>query len=181
MIKDLLENKSSKEKANIKATELAKLDFVGEYTDAKYGIKIEIQSLDKIEGGIEIFARAWKGDKQLGFGADGTVDIERFRIFNPPILVHDPNGDIVRNFTDKDGNVKQLKLREDAKQAILDTLAHTIKVIGKTDTNIKAGSIGNTTSTFYPDSGNPGSVTVDGTMYHGLPSTLPTCPARART
>ena len=137
MIKDLLENKSSKEKANIKATELAKLDFVGEYTDAKYGIKIEIQSLDKIEGGIEIFARAWKGDKQLGFGADGTVDIERFRIFNPPILVPDITGDIVLTSIDpKTGVTKERRLREDLKQATLESLAHTIKVVGKENSNI---------------------------------------------
>src|SRR3989344_2016473 len=67
-----------------------KYNFPVQYTDPTYGVTREIQSVQKIEGGIEILARAWKDGKQLGFGKDGSVEIERFKIFNPPILVDDP-------------------------------------------------------------------------------------------
>lgn len=104
------------------------------------------------QSGIELFAKAWKGDKQLGFGKDGSVEIERFRIFNPPILVDDPNGDIVREWTDeKTGELKQRKLREDPIEAIRQTVAHNVKIVGKENAQIVIGKIGNTTSTFYPD------------------------------
>ena len=51
MIRELLENKTQSEKADIKATEIAKLDLVGETT--KDNIKIEIVEMNKIEGGVE--------------------------------------------------------------------------------------------------------------------------------
>lgn len=129
-----------------------KYNFPAQYTDPIYGVTIEIKSVQKIEGGIEILARAWKDGKQLGFGKDGSVEIERFRIFNPPILVDDPNGDIVReSIDDKTGEIRRRILREDPIQAIRESLAHTIHLVGKEGTNIVKGKIGSTTSTFYPD------------------------------
>ena len=100
MIIDLLKNKSSKEKANIKGQEIAKIDFRGKDTSQEYGVTLDIQSIKAIEGGVEILARAWKGNKQFGFGKNGSVEIERFKIYNPPILVPDSNGAIVRESTD---------------------------------------------------------------------------------
>src|SRR3990167_4725754 len=98
MINELLQNKTAIEKSRIKSEEISKLNHIGTYDDLRYGLKVEIQSLKAIEvngsHGVEIMARAWKGTKQLGF-VDGTVEIERFRIFNPPIVVDDPNGDII--------------------------------------------------------------------------------------
>src|SRR3990167_1069334 len=44
---------------------------------------------------------AKRGTELRGFGADGSVEIERFRIYNPPILVDDPNGTIIREWTDE--------------------------------------------------------------------------------
>ena len=156
---DQLTNKTAIEKAQIKSNAIAKLPITGTYF--KDGIEVKIISVKSIEGGIEIMARAWKGTEQLGFGKDYTTDIERFRIYNPPILVNDPNGTIVREWTDSDtGEVKRRKLREDPAEAIKATLAHTISVSGKTG-KVIAGSIGNTTSTFFPDAGT-GNTTVDG-------------------
>src|SRR3990167_4451732 len=78
------------------------------------------------------FKKVWKwtpGGKQVGFGKDGTVDIERFVFINPPILVSDPNGDIIREWTDDTtGELKQRKLRESPQEALLQSLAHTISV-----------------------------------------------------
>lgn len=165
----LLTNKTASEKAQIKSHEIARQDFKGEYINTQYGVKVEIIGEVKeinINGqsGIELFAKAWNGGKQLGFGKDGSVEIERFRIFNPPILVDDPNGTItvIREWTDeKTGELKQRKLREDPIEAIRQTVAHNVKIVGKENAQIVIGKIGNTTSTFYPDA-DPESTSVDG-------------------
>ena len=162
----LLTNKTASEKAQIKSREIAKRDFKGEYTNTQYGVRVEIIGEVKeinINGqsGIELFAKAWRGTQQLGFGKDGSVEIERFRIFNPPILVDDPNGDIVREWTDIDGIPHTRKLREDPVEAIRQVIAHNVGLVGKENTQIVIGKIGNTTSTFYPDAGTVGT-TVDG-------------------
>ena len=155
---DLLKNKSAKEKANIKGREIAKVDFRGEHT--RGNIKIDIQSIEAIEGGVQVFARAWKNGKQLGFGKDGSVDIERFRIFNPPTLVDDENGDIVQRWDGKDADGKKVKrqrtLKEDPEEAVLQVIEHNLSVMKNVhlDSKIKRGKTGNTTSTFYPESGD---------------------------
>ena len=152
MISDLLQNKTAKERANIKATEIAKLNFA-KYTDDRTGITVEIKDgkINAIEGGIELYARAWQGVNQLGFGKDGTTEWERFIFQNPRILIDDPSGTIIKEWTDEDGVLKQRKLKEDPLEATKLTLAHTIKVSSKEGTEIIKGSTGNTTSTFYPD------------------------------
>ncbi len=159
MIEDLLKNKTVKQKATIKGQEIAKVDFRGEHT--KDDIKVDITSIEAIEGGVQVLAKAWKGNKQLGFGKDGSVEIERFRVFNPPVLVRDPEGDIIREWIDEDtGETEQLILREDVEAAITQSIIHSAKVVGKEDTNIKKGKVGNTTSTFFPAAGS--SSPVDG-------------------
>jgi hypothetical protein len=117
-------------------------------------LEIEIVECNIIEGGIEVFARAWRDGVQIGFGNDGTVDIERFRIFNPPIMVEDPNGTHERVVESKiDGSISSVFYREDPEQALLQTLSDTIIAVGKTGTNIIAGKVGNTVSTLYPAAG----------------------------
>jgi len=125
--------------------------------------KIEIIDYKTREDGVEVFARAWQNGKQIGFGKDGSIDIERFVFVNPPILVPDNNGNIVRKWIDKDGNIKQRKLREDPKEAILQALEHTISVKKEKfdDKNIITGKIGRSTLTVYPDA-NPETTSVDG-------------------
>ncbi len=165
MIDKLLKNKTVTEKADIKGKEIAKIDFSGKYKSN--GIEIEIISIKSIKGGVEIFARAWKDSRPVGFGKDGTIEIERFRIFNPPVLVDDTNGTIIRKGgVDKiTGETKpDRKLREDPVEAIQQTIIHNVKVVGLKGDKIVKGKVGNTTSTFYPDAGS-GSVTVDGRVY----------------
>lgn len=114
--------------------------------------EIEIVDFNAIDGGIEVFARAWLNGVQVGFGIDGSVDIERFRIFNPPIMVADGTTHTV---TPSDGIGEPHEVdnfKEDPQEAVLQTLIHTIKQIGKDGSNIIAGKIGNTVSTFYPSS-----------------------------
>lgn len=155
-----LSNKTAKEKAKLKGQEIAKIKKLKKTKRGKY--HIEIVDIKAIEGGVEVFARAWENGKQIGFGKDGSVDIERFRIINPPVLVDDPNGDIIREYIDEDGVTKQRKLREDPHEALLQSLEHTISVKKEkfNDSNIVKGKIGNTTSTFYPSAGS--SSPVDG-------------------
>src|SRR3990167_4421757 len=172
---------NAEERAKIKTCEMAKrgTEFAGIYDSPQYGTKIEIIGdvkaieikkhevgdiffLGDTQHGIELFARAWRGTQQLGFGADGSVEIERFRIFNPPILVDDPNGTIIRDYIDP--NTKQpaqWKLREDPIEAIRQVIAHNATLVGKDNGKIVIGKVGNTTSTFYPDA-DPESTSVDG-------------------
>ena len=150
---------NAQEKASIKSCEIAKkgTEFAGVYNSAQYGVKIEIIGDVKaieINGqhGIELFAKGWRGTQQLGFGADGTVEIERFRIFNPPILVDDPNGTIIRESINPDtGLTVQRKLREDLVEAVRQVISHNVKIVGKDNNKIVVGKIGNTTSTYYPN------------------------------
>lgn len=163
-IETLLKNKSQKEKANIKSKKIAKIKGAKKHTafsDAEYDI--DIVSIVEINGGVQILARAWDTlGNPIGFGTDGSVEIERFNVYNPPVLVNDNTGDIVREWIDDITNeTKQRKLKEDPELALRQSLVHTIKVIGKDGSNIVQGKVGNTTSTFYPDAGT-GSTTVDG-------------------
>jgi hypothetical protein len=166
-----LNGKTAKEKASLKGRELAKV-AKGQYERSQY--KIEIADINEIEGGVEVFARAWRDGKQIGFG-DGTVDIERFRIFNPPVLVDDPNGKIVRQWEEDnlDGTKEQKSrtLREDPQEAILRVIEHNLTVMKNIhdDKRIVRGKRGNTTSTFYPAAG--ANSPVDGAVFRELNST----------
>lgn len=143
------------ERAAFKGKEIAKLSPIAKTKRSDhFGGYIEITAINAIPNGVEVLARAWdNNNQQIGFGKDGTVDIERFVIINPPVEVPDPNGDIVQEWTDREsGQLKTRKLREDLPEAILQSLSHTIA--GKTQKfgpeKIVAGRIGNTTTTVYP-------------------------------
>lgn len=146
-----LNGKSHTEKVDLKSNEIIKTNF--KKLENISNFEIEIQSVNKIDGGIEVFAKAFKNGEQLGFGSDGSIDIERFRFFNPPLLVPDENGDITREIKQIDGSVLTRRLREDPKNALLQSLAHTISLVGILNQKIKQGSIGTTTDTFYPAAG----------------------------
>ncbi len=157
-LSSLLVNKTSAEKETIKAIEISKLPFVGTYDNLEYGIKVEIKSIAKIRSdnhdGIEIVARGWKGIEPIGFSKDGTVEWERWRFYDPVILIEDINGPIIREWFDT--NIQQLKqrrLREDPLEAIKSVLAGNMFHLGKDGKNIVSGKIGSTVSTFNPASG----------------------------
>lgn len=169
MIKDLITNKNAKERVQIKSREIAKMDFSGLFQNAYYGIDTQIiGEVKEIQGGIEFFAKAWKNGKPLGFGKDGSVEIERFRIFNPPVLIESLDGDVIQELTEDITKRRIIrKLKENPIEAIKQTLAHIIKLVGKENSKIIKGKIGNTTSTFYPDA-DPESTSVDGSVRHAL-------------
>ena len=161
-LENLLKNKDSKERASLKAKEIAKVAFRGKYKKDK--LEIEIIDIQEIEGGVSVYAKAWNGKKQLGFGKDGSVEIERFNIYNPPILVPDENGDIERKWTNEDGKKEVRRLREDPEEALKRALFDVVPLVGKDDTKIVKGKRGNTVSTFYPDP-NTESSSHDGRHY----------------
>ena len=153
--------KTSSERSDIKSCEIAKIDFQGVYVDTTYGVTMDIQSIKEIEGGIEIFLKARMNGKRVGFGKDGTVEIERFLIYNPPILVSDPNGEVVIERSTETvesststpilGKTWRTTWREDPAQTIRNVLAHNITLVGKGDENIVSGKRGSTVSTFFPE------------------------------
>lgn len=158
------EKTDAKERATLKGAEIAKLGALSrrniKFSGADYDI--EIVSMNAIEGGVEVFARAWDGNGQIGFGKDGSVDVERFRIFNPPILVADGTQTLTE---DREGNPCLVdNFKEDVELAILQSLAHIIKVKKEKhgSERIVPGVVGNTTSTFYPAAG--ANAPVDGTV-----------------
>ena len=123
--------------------------------------------------GVEVFARAWTLDgKQIGFGKNGTVDIEEFRIVNPPILIPDVNGDVLRTRTVTEGSsstpidvIKTRKYRADPSGVLLKVLKQTLDVKKQKfgDNRIIRGKIGNTTLTVYPVAGT-GTAPIDGNV-----------------
>jgi len=141
---------NAKEKGSLKGCEISKLGSIPRIQ--RVGYDIEIVSMNPIEKGVEMFVRAWDVNGQIGFGREGTVDIERFVIINPPILVDDPNGNIIRPGT---GDIVGRKLREDLQESLLQVLEHTIKVKQQKfgSEKIVTGKKGNTTSTFFPAAG----------------------------
>ncbi len=135
--------------------------FLGMHTGSN-GLTYEITKVNTFPRGVEIFARAWKNGKQLGLGFDGTTDIERFQIHEPTGLVSDPQGLIIQSFDEP-----AVRYSYDPLKNLLDDMEHAILLTGKTDTKIVAGSIGHTTSTYYPQSGSGGgNTTMDGTVYN---------------
>lgn len=172
-VESKLVGKTAKERYQIKGQEIAKLNIKGNYT--KHGLDIEIQNILETTGGVELYARAWKDGKQIGFSKDGSVEWERFIFINPPILVPDQLGTIERQWSDKNPRTGAiirsgvLKYREDPTSAIKDALAHTIKIVGKENTKVTTGKVGRTTLTCYPDAGS-GGTTVDGRTINVSPA-----------
>lgn len=160
MIIELLQGKTAIEKATIKGREIAKLSHAGKFT--KEDVEIEILQLSQITGGVSVLARAWKLGKPIGFGKDGSVEIEKFNIYNPPIFVNDTNGDYIIEVEDKVHNtIEQVRYREDLIESIREVIFHNVRLVGKEDAQIVKGKIGRTTSTFYPNP-NPESTSMDG-------------------
>lgn len=160
---DSLRSLTVQERGSFKGCEIAKLRNLPRERVRFSGadIEVEIVEMAPIDGGVELFARAWNPDgTQLAFG-DGTVELERFRIFNPPILVDDPNGDVTVTWMQEDietgATVEHTRtMREDPKQALLEALAHTIGVMKNKHTSERMipGKRGNTTSTFFTGVGD---------------------------
>ena len=91
-VKNLVLSSLPSERPYKKGCEMAKIGSVAKHkrADQYFDGYIQIVEMVPINGGVEVFARAWDSTgKQYGFGKDGSVDLERFRIINPTIMVPD--------------------------------------------------------------------------------------------
>ena len=122
---------------------------------------------------VEIFARAWSPDgEQIGFGVDGSVDAERFMIYNPPAIIPDPRGEISKDrftlnpATQKNKFIGVDRYQLDVEAALLEALSHVIKVKKQKfgPGNIEKGKFGSSTLVFHPDA-DPESTCVDGHVF----------------
>lgn len=161
-ISDELKTQTGAEKSLTKSTEIAKIHSIAKVrrTSQYFDGYLQIVSITATTtplgtGMVQVLARAWdSNNQQIGFGPDGSVDVEMFQIVNPPVLVPDPNGKVVRSWTDEvSGEQETRTYREDLTEALLQSLDHTIKVKKQkfSDKNIVFGRIGHTTTTVYPD------------------------------
>lgn len=164
-----LRSLNATDKVSFKACEITKAVQLGTYVREDY--TIELVEVSPMEGGIQIFARAWSGKSQVGFG-DGTVDIERFKFYmedngkNSDVswfVVPDPFGPIVieETQTDIDGNptLVTTRYREDPQEQLLMFLENVIESIPKHDASkIVPGKRGSTVSAFTSDTGGDGRV-----------------------
>jgi hypothetical protein len=161
--------KTGQERVALTSQKIEQCFQTGTFQNARYGVTINVQSVEAIQSdgqnGIEIIARAWKGAQQLGFGKDGSVEWERFRVYNPPIFIAETTTETNTGFfgATTTQNLKITNYKEDIQEAVLVDLAHTISLVGKKG-NIIPGKVGHTTSTFYPDP-NVESTSVDGMAY----------------
>ena len=166
-----LEGKTLAEKINIKSDAIILETKDGIFNESTYGLTVEIVAVEKIEGGLHVFAKAWRGTNPVGFGDDGTVEIERFRIKNPRIDVLDHYIYSTTSTETATGThivVKRERVtREDPAEALRREVAHTISVVGKDGANIIEGKIGSTHTTYYPEA-TGGSDTMDGGVCRDL-------------
>jgi len=146
-----------KEKVKAKCEKISKCKING-YELGEYKIEIigKIKVIEKNGmDGIEVFAKAWKENKQIGFGKNGIVEIERFRFYNPPILIKDLEGDIIiERHNPKTGNLEPKKYKKDYETTFKSYLVRAISIKGKDGKNIVKGKVGNTVSTFFAGGGD---------------------------
>lgn len=147
-IKQKFENKTPRERANIKGVEIARLKNIPRTTTVFADFDIEVVSAEAIEGGARVFVKAWfpNGDP-VGFG-DGTVEIEKINLIMNGgwgyILVHDPQGSIeVEEFVDGI-SVGTRNFREDPRKALMKRLGVVVASIAKDGSNIISGKRGST-------------------------------------
>ena len=143
-----LKTKNAKERTSMKSDEIVRTVLPGIFTDSENGFTITIESIEKIEDGVSIYASASRGGKPVGF-LDGTVEVEHFIFINPPVMVDDASGPITIDSMDAEGNIAPRKLRVDGQAAIISALAHTMSRVAKDDSKLVRGKRGNTTTTVY--------------------------------
>lgn len=162
MIRDTLIGKSPEERAQIKSSALEKIGFKKAHSLASFDVEI-VGKVDDIGGGISLYVKAWRKDgKHVGFGKDGDVEIERIRIMNPPLLVDDPDGDVIVPWRKRVGRnqfeMREWRFREDPEEALRQALEDIIRSIARDDRNIVSGRKGNTVTSVFSNTGGDGEI-----------------------
>lgn len=156
---DKIKDKSKAERLDIICDEAVKAAKMGKYT--KRGLEIDFKSIEKTaNGGVVVYVSATKNGKSVGFGKDGTVEIEKITIIDPPYMVKDGTfHDIII-----DGKtLPSPNYVEDPEQALKDDIAQTIDGIKKDGKNVIKDKVGTSTLVKYPDAHIEAN-TVDGSV-----------------
>jgi len=112
--------------------------------------EVQIQSVKATDYGVETYFRAFdqKGDP-VGFGLDGSVEIERVKIINPPTFV--PTGTCTDTFIPAlKVTVCKSDFEYNPTKALQIVIDETASLIGKKDVPVELGKIGRTTTVVYP-------------------------------
>lgn len=149
---------TAKEKIDLVAAEVAK---IGPLPRSLYkGYDIEVVQIVPFDKGVEVYIRAWTPEGQIGFGPDGSVDIEKVRIIDPSLLVPDSKGSIIHSYQNPKGQTEAQNYKLDPRQAMLDDIILAIRRKSVSD-HIVPNTVGNTTTIQpasqdnYMDSENP--------------------------
>lgn len=148
-IDTLVQGKNAFEIPDIKATQVLKYSIVG--TKVLDDTTVNILSIEKIPSGVVVYVQANKSGQKIGFG-DGTVEIEKFTIINPPTCVDDPMGNIQIPYTDFNGKPQVRLLREDPVQALNETLYTAIRKTASVSDTVIPGKVGKSTLIVFPSS-----------------------------
>lgn len=145
-LKEKLKTADKKQSIDIRTEEIQKLVSTGVYKRSE--LDYEIGSIEKIEGGFQLYVRAWdKNGNQKGFGKDGTVEYERIRFF----LTEVPSLVYVHDGVETVGTTTVEKYREDPKEAFLQRMDTVVSSIVKDGSKIVKGKKGKTTSVIDND------------------------------
>lgn len=125
-VESKLSGKDDAQRANIKAGEIVKLGPVAKTYNKRYDLDIEIIDLTQIDKGVVAYVKAWNKNGPVVFESGKTV--EKVTIINPPIKI--PDGTRKTEVIDGVEYVTD-NFKEDLKGALIESLAHTIKVITK--------------------------------------------------
>lgn len=110
--------------------------------------EVQLQKVESTEYGVETFVRAFDVDGDpIGFGYDGSVEIERIRIVNPPLYVPDGTTYPCIVFEKK---LECPNFVYDPERALKIVIDETIDLIGKPKADVQIGKIGKTTTVVYP-------------------------------
>ncbi|MEO5351098.1 MAG: hypothetical protein H7836_15865 [Magnetococcus sp. YQC-3] len=110
--------------------------------------EVQLQKVESTEYGVETFVRAFDVDGDpIGFGNDGSVEIERIRVVNPPVYVPDGTTYPCVIFEKKYDCPNYVLDPERALKTVID---ETIDLIGKPKAEVILGKIGKTTTVVYP-------------------------------
>lgn len=132
----------------------------GVFEVSPFNVDVDIRDVDYADNYTEIFSRVLTGSGDvIGFGKNGTVEIERFKVHNLPTRIPDGGTKLIRDDQGLEVVMPTFALSPD--EALHHVIADTARLYGRSDENIITGKVGRTTSVIYPDSGT-GSGTIDG-------------------
>ena len=146
-----------------RASEFSGLVGARDITRGRYGISI---LKGKVSAGqVELFARVFRDGVQIGFGADGSVDVERFVVVNPPLLVKDNAGDVMLSRPNFSGKQIEKRYRIDPLETVCDSLEVMVRKAGKLNSTIVPGKEGRTTYTIYSNGSDDGYISSSNATY----------------